>query len=237
MNEVDIIHTERVQRKEISKSIYTDLQRYVAQLLARKLGMLDSTAEDYLETLKKRQDRVRFMHDFLRSVNNASKGQGDLKDIDKNGELKEYIEKANEFETAANELDRQSELLENAGNLRIEEGKKYGRPELVALGEKNLADAKKLKQESSELRDMSKTIKILVDEKGNPKKSLSKEERARLVENINTVVDDFNTINQMEFHKINQTNQDRQTTIMMAKQLIKQLGDIIQTMGRAIRGG
>lgn len=237
MNEVDIIRSDRIERKELSKSIYTDLQRYVAQLLARKLGSLDSTAEDLLETLKKRQDRVRFMHDFLRDVNNASKGQGDIKDIDKNPKLKEYIEKAKEFEKAANELDRQAELLEKAGDELIEQGKRMGRPELITEGQNKKAAGQKLRQEGTELRDMAKTIKLLVNEKGEVKKTLSKEERARLVENINTVVDDFNTINQMEFHKINQTNQDRQTTIMMAKQLIKQLGDIIQSMGRAIRGG
>lgn len=218
------LDTPKVERPHKPPKDNVDVQALAVQVMADKLRKYDADGDATLTLLKDRQERVRFAHDFLRDLNKAAQGQGEIKNADTNPELKKYLQKAKDFAEEAQSCETEAEKMKqlaetDAGN-----------------AEKHLKDAKNLSQKAVELKDLTKAINNLTDAKGNMKKHLSKEERDRIERTFNSIVDDFNTLNQMDFQQANQLNQDRQSIQLMTRMIVKQADDLMKVINRGIRG-
>lgn len=90
---------------------------------------------------------------------------------------------------------------------------------------------------NEELKEKLIRAKALGVDIKDGKFSYNKEERDRLLENIRMTVDELNVDNDMEIQEVTRLYNFRNEAILFAKNIMKTLHDIKQTLGRAVRGG
>jgi len=211
---------EAVLPKDESHSTQTLLKL----LCAHRLKELERIMYDETQTLKKRQQRIRWLNSVLRAINQSTETKKGTLEIQEGSELEKIFEKGKELYEEA------EKMMEEAGAIDEEI------EELVQDPEKNKdlihslkKHSKLLKEEAQEIMDTVNAANVY----GN-KDWYGKEERERLVENIRMAHEDLTSLNNQQMQKVNRMNNERHETLLMAKMLAKMLNDDILNKARSL---
>ena len=212
----------------INSTEEADLQVLVKMLLAEKLKDLEEKALEELSQIKTRQQKMRFLNNLLRLLN-STKDKDDGIDFEKHPEFYKIRDEALQMANQSEELEKEAEKLENEAADLLNKNPNDRKTQMDA--KKKEGEAKAKRDEAAEMRDISKAVKILSE-----KKKISKDEKVALIENVRTVFDDLNSINNMQIQASNKLNNERHETLLMARMIMKTLHESIVHMARGAGG-
>lgn len=189
------------------------LGRMVHDTVLMAIAHLDRKVSHETESYKKRHQRVIFLHDMQTAINLATETNGGI-DFNKHEDLKK-------IRLEARKMHKEGEKLLNRA------------AELEAISEDahNAVLAKSLRDEAAELRSAIKAMDALSD-----KQVYTKEEKDRLVENIRTTCDNFNTMNQLQSQTINRLNNEFHQVMLGANNVLKKDDEMNKKFFQGIAG-
>lgn len=194
---------------EVNPEDDTELQTMAKALVTQRLTNLKNRGLTEVQQLKDRQQRIRLMHSMLRAINESSDENG--VDFKKNAEFEKLREKAKELMQAGNALVAEADRLEK-------EGRK--------------AEAKALREEGSEMQEVAQVLGA-----ESSKEIYSKDEKDKLVENLRMTCEDLNTVNQLQTQTVSRLNNELHESLLIGRDIMKRVHEILSAMARGIRGG
>ena len=225
------------------REIDFDLAKYIQHLLKCKNALLEMEGTELLARKKELDHEIRFLNKVLSSLNDASdkksgevnvKGSADLQKLIKEAEAKN--KEADEILSIAGKEIERSENLRNAGKQRLEESK-------LALEEGNTEEADELKKSGEALLKEAKEIDDQHRpnfERGNLLKDsakpvlrlkefekLNKENRQLIIENINSMISEIDTLRKVSDQQMSDLNQKRNTFALYFKMIAQSLHAIM----------
>ncbi len=187
-----------------------DLQSMAKTLVASRIGHLKDKVAEEVKDLKERHQRIRLMHRMLRAINDTKQENGGI-DFSKSPELQEMRKQAKELSEQADKLLAEADKLEKEGKVQ---------------------EAKELRDEASELKDVAKAMGADAS-----KNTYTKEEKEKLVENLRMTSEDIQTLNQLQTQTVSRLNNELHESLLIGRDIIKKVHEILSLMSRGIRGG
>lgn len=225
------------------REIDFDIAKYIQHLLKYKNALLEMEGKELLARKSELDHEIRFLNKVLSALNDASdkktgevnvKGSADLQKLIKEAEAKN--KEADEIlSTAGKEMER-SENLRNAGKQRLaeaddalKEGKAEEAEELKKSGEELLKEAKEIDEQyrpefdrGNLLKDAAKPVLRLKEFE-----KLNKENRQLIVENLNSMIGELDTLRKVSDQQLSDLNQKRNTFALYCKMIAQSLHGIM----------
>lgn len=223
MSETTKIQAETLQEMGLPPEDH-GLQTLLKLLCAERLKLLEGMMHDEIDVIKGRQERIRWLNNILRAINNSTDDKKGTLEFSADSDLQKLLDQAKEWTVKADTLEKQANELDETIK-QLESDPSASNEQIQALKAKQ----KLLREEVSEIRD---TVKAVTFPPG--KHQFTKSERERLVDNLRTAHEDLSALNQQQMQTMNRLNNERHETLLLAKMIAKNIHEDLVNKARAI---
>lgn len=206
------------------------LQDLIKSMLVDKIEDVEQEAREEVKVLTERQKRIEYLNKYLRGINSETSSKDGTVDTGKLEHLKEeglkFKEEADSFREKADEL---REKLQE-----LKDGNENYSKEIRAI-EKEI---NWLEESAEEIDSMLQACDI-IDNEGNivdgPRK-YSDAVRGKVIENIRSHSKILQSRNSYQSQMVTRLNNERHEVLMLAKEMARNLHEIIKRMASNTRG-